>query len=344
MKQHRQSIARHRGFSLVELMVAITIGLIILAAISAVFVSSKRSYSTQDRLARLQENARFAMQFMTRDVRMAGYSGCVKDLPNVNNTLNVGTNFLFMMNIPLEGIDNADSSSAWSPSGGGKPANMKDGTDAIAIRSGDPSQITNLASAMESESDALVVSSTTGFSDNNIIMVADCSNADVLQITDVNSPALEHAANAGNTPGNSSANLGKLYDTAAQVMKFYTRVYFVANRADGTPALFLNENGDVQELVEGVEDLQVLYGVDTDADGAPNVYLSADGVGAAWGSVRSVRIGMLVRTPNDKDIDPDIRASYDVNGNTFTVPTDADGNRDRYQRRVFQTTVQVRNL
>jgi type IV pilus assembly protein PilW len=328
MKLFRPNMTKIRGFSLVELMVAITIGLIILAAVSAVFVSSKRSYSTQDRLARLQENARFAMQFMTRDIRMAGYSGCVKDLPNINNVSGLGS-----MNIALEGIDNAESTSTWLPSAATRPADIKDDTDALAIRAGDPSQITSLTSAMESESDPLPVTSTDGLNDNNIILVADCSNADVLQITTVNSPLLEH-----------TANLGKLYDTSAQVMKFYTRIYYVKNRADGTPALFLDENGSEQELVEGVEDLQILYGVDTDADNAPNVYLNATDVAAAWANVKSVRIGMLVRTPNDRDLDTDVRSTYDVNGNTFTVPTDADGNRDRHQRRVFQTTIQVRNL
>lgn len=328
MKPLRLAVTPIRGFSLVELMVAITIGLIILAAVSAMFVSSKRSYSTQDRLARLQENARFAMQFMTRDIRMAGYSGCAKDIPNINNVSGIGG-----LNIALEGIDNSGGTSTWLPSAAAKPAGINDGTDAFAIRAGDSSQITSLTSAMESEADFLPVASTTGLNGNDIVLVADCSNADVLQITAVNSPLLEHAV-----------NLGKLYDTSAQVMKFYTRIYYVKDRADGTPALFLIENGNEQELVEGVEDLQILYGVDTDADGAPNVYKKAGDVGAAWGSVKSVRIGMLVRTPNDKDIDPDIRSSYDVNGNTFTVPTDAGGNRDRYQRRVFQTTVQLRNL
>jgi type IV pilus assembly protein PilW len=339
--------ARHRriarGFSLVEMMVAITIGLIILAAVSAVFVSSKRSYSTQDRLARLQENARFAIQFLTRDIRMAGYSGCAKDITNVNNTLNNSASFVYSAQIPIEGIENA--ASTWSPSGSSSSGltNMKSNTDAIAIRLADTSQIEQVTQVMQSETDVINVASAANLPTDSIVMVSDCSNADVFQVTSNASSALAHAT-GGASPGNSTQTLSKLYDTAAQVMNFHTRVYYVQNRSDGTPALYMQDNGGTsQELVEGVESLQITYGVDTDADGVPNVYLTAGAAGlsstADWAKVKSVRIGILVRTPNDKDIDPDIRSSYDVNGYTFNVTPG-----DRYQRRVFVTTIRVRNM
>ncbi len=331
-----------RGFSLVELMVAITIGLMILAAVSAVFVSSKRSYSTQDRLSRLQENARFAIQFLTRDIRMAGYSGCAKDIVNTNNTLNNSTSFLYNATVPLEGIDN--TASTWSPSTlASTLASMKANTDAIAIRSADPSLIVPVSSTMQSETDAVGVTSVAQINTNDIVMVADCSNADVMQVTGNGSSALAHALSG--TPGNATQTLSKAYDTAAQVMKFHTRVYYVKNRTDGTPALYMQDNGTDQELVEGVESLQITYGVDTNSpsDGIPNVYLKAGENGlttaAQWASVKSIRIGMLVRTPNNKDADPDIRSSYDVNGYTFNVTAG-----DKYQRRVFLTTIQVRNM
>lgn len=335
-----------RGFSLVELMVAITIGLIILAAVSAVFVNSKRSYSTQDRLSRLQENARFAIQFLTRDIRMAGYSGCAKDIVNVNNTLSSNTSFWYNAAVPLEGIDNTDTN--WSPSGlASTLASRKANTDAIVIRSADPSLILPVSTTMQSETVAIGVSSVAQINPNDIVMVADCSNADVMQVTGTGSSSLAHATGGG-PPGNSTQTLSKAYDTAAQVMKFHTRVYYIKNRSDGTPALYMQDNGTDQELVEGVESLQITYGVDTDttSDGTPNVYLKAGENGltttAQWANVKSIRIGMLVRTPNDKDADVNIRAgsSYEVNGDTsFTVPAG-----DKYQRRVFLTTIQVRNM
>lgn len=70
-----------RGFSLVELMVAITVGLILTAAVSALFISNKQTYRTQDDLARLQENARFTLQLLSREIRMAGY----KDVDSIQS-------------------------------------------------------------------------------------------------------------------------------------------------------------------------------------------------------------------------------------------------------------------
>ena len=337
---------RARGFSLVELMVAITLGLIILAAVSAIFVNSKRSYSTQDRLARLQENARFAMQFITRDLRMAGYSGCAKDISNINNTLNNSASFTYSANVPIEGIDNAASgAAAWSPSAYVSGlTNINPNTDAIAIRMADPSQVVSISTAMQNTTDALTLSSASNFTKDNIIIVSDCDNADVLQISSINSSSLLHAT-GGSSPGNSTQTLSKPYDTAAKVMMFHTLVYYVKNRTDGTPALYKVDNGAEQELVEGVESLQATYGVDTDSpsDGIPNLYLRAGEAGlttaAQWAAVKSIRIGILVRAPNDKDAEPDIHLSYDVNGYAFNVPAG-----DRYQRRVFLTTIQVRNM
>lgn len=332
------------GFSMVELMVAITIGLIIMAAVSTIFVGSKRSYSTQDRLARLQENARFAVHYLTRDLRMAGYSGCLDDIINVNNTLNSG--FTYNASFGLDGLENATGK--WYPSDiTSIPAGIKSGTDALTIRMADPSSSISISKAMPNTSAELDVTSVTGVNINDIIMVSDCSNADVMQITQVQTSSVKLQHNAGSgTPGNSTQKLSKQYKPPAKVFKFKTRLYYIKEKsdADNTPTLYVSDNGVESELVEGIEDLQVTYGVDTDTpeDSVPNVYMTAGFTGLQtsleWARVKTVRIGILARTPNSKDIDTDINTSYDVNGKTVSV---ASG--DKYQRRVFTMTVQLRN-
>jgi len=342
---------RASGFTLVELMVSITLGLIILAAVSTVFVNSKRTYSTQDRLARLQENARFAMQFLVRDIRMAGYSGCMSDITAVNSSLNNG-GFQFITNDAVEGLENATGN--WYPSGvAAIPTSMKTGTDAIAVRLADPSMNISISKPMPNESAELNVDSLSGIKTNDIIMISDCSSADVMQITSTQDAALKIQHNGGGNPaigdpdypGNSTQKLSKQYKPPTQIFKFVTRTYFIRNNGNGVPSLYVQENGaSAQELVEGIEDLQVVYGKDSDAtpDGVPNTYLRAGAAGlttaADWSQVRSIRIGMLVRTLDNKDADVDIHSSYDVNGNTFNVPAG-----DKYQRRVFSSTILVRN-
>lgn len=67
---------RQRGIGLVEMMIAITLSLIIGAAVLQIFISQKNTYTTQDEMARLQEKARFVFDRIGKDIRMAGYWGC----------------------------------------------------------------------------------------------------------------------------------------------------------------------------------------------------------------------------------------------------------------------------
>ena len=70
-------LKQQQGLSLIELMIAITLGLLISAAMISIFVNSKQSYRVNENMSRLQENAKFAMTFISRDLRMADYRACV---------------------------------------------------------------------------------------------------------------------------------------------------------------------------------------------------------------------------------------------------------------------------
>lgn len=366
------------GFSLVELMVALTIGLIILSAVSMLFVSSKKTYTTQDRLARLQENARFAMQFLVKDLRLTGYYGCINqvDAASINNRLNNSTDFEYNALVPLEGVNDVSNSSGTSASGTWKPsgsttmpdANIPDGTDVVTIRMADANSSSYLNQEMPNTSAVLKLNSyvdpATGsayFSAGDIIMVSDCASADIVQVTQVNTtdPHLVHNSGSG-TPGNATQELSKAYSpstgsstTGTRVMKFTTRQYFISQGASGNPALFRKDlTGNPVELVDGIESLQVLYGKDTDSDKIPNVYLKAGDTGlqttADWAAVVSIRVGILARTVNDKDTDID-NGAYDVDGDcpsgaaVTNACYDFTAPGDHNKRRIFQATVQLRN-
>ena len=347
------------GFSIVELMVAMTIGLIILLATTTLFVQSKQSHTTQDSLARLQENSRFAMQFVMRDLRMAGYYGCADDVTTVTNTLNgAGGGSAFDSANAVTGSENRSN---WYPfvSAGGTlpPPTMFAGTDAISLRFLDMSGAATVVTPfMPNSSAALHLTAPNGFSQGEIVMVTDCSSSAVFQITGANpgtSGTIAHNTGAS-TPGNATSNLGKIFEGDAQIGKFYYVAYYIDQGASGQPALFrdvvvVNSGASVvqaQELVEGIENLQILYGEDMSGDRSPNRYVTADTV-ANWSNVVAVRIGILARSlaqteRASKEQGTDVDTSvYDIDGdgnNDFTAPG------DRYQRRVFRTTVLMRNL
>jgi type IV pilus assembly protein PilW len=342
---------KSNGFTLVELMVSLTIGLIILAAVSSVFVTSKRSYNEQDRQAKMQENARFALNTLMHDLRHAGYYGCMDDITSdtVTNTVNAHSSLYLNALYPIEGLDDAAAGKKWYPGDTvDLPAGIKPGTDALIIRTALADNPISLSSAMPNSSAELKVTSTAGLSEGDIVLISDCSTAAIFQLTAVQSSSLHLQHNTGsNTPGNSTKDLGKSYMPPASVLKFVSRVYYV-REVDGVPTLYRKDNhGAAVPLVDGVEQMQITYGKDTDTpiDDIPNLYLRAGQAGlqtaADWERVRTVRLGLLVRTTSDRDLEENVgQGDLDVNG--FTIS--ADDVKDRNRRRVYHVTVNLRNL
>ena len=172
-------------------------------------------------------------------------------------------------------------------------------------------------------------------------MVSDCKAADIFMATTVSGGSKVTIAHSNS--GNSSNFLDHAYGNEAELMKLVSRAYYIGTGAGGDPALFRKElvagAPQAQELVDGVEDMRVFYGEDTDVttDGAANIYRAANTV-ADWSKVVSVRIGLLVRTPDESGGDFDTK-TYDVAGATVD-PTITD---DRRERRVFTSIIQLRN-
>jgi type IV pilus assembly protein PilW len=296
------------------------------------------------------------MYYLLRDLRMTSYSGCQKDLTDrLRNNLNTNTGFFFSSTslvTPVEGIDNVASSPTWSPSGDttSLPANVwKDATastaqpDMLAIRMVDTSA---MASVTDNPIASLpanpTVDNVTNFKKGDIVLIADCMRADLFQISDTPaSSQLPHsnACASGVTPCNGNPEFSKQYDKAAKVFKYSTRRYFIGKNPNGTPSLYRDDNGSNSlELVEGIESMQILYGVATPPNKEPSIYRTASALTTAdWANVVSVKIGILARTPNTKDTDID-KNTYDVNGTTLGPFN------DRNSRRVFVATVLLKNL
>ena len=100
----KPSCRKQRGVTLVELMIAITISSIVMLGIGSVYTSSKRSFKLQEEFSRLQENGRFAINYITRFVRGAGYSGCASAVKNnLTNNLNNSTDHPWAFDTGIEG-------------------------------------------------------------------------------------------------------------------------------------------------------------------------------------------------------------------------------------------------
>ncbi len=344
-----------KGLSLIELMVAMLIGLILIAGIGNIFIDSKRTYSFQQGLARIQENGRMALEFLGRDIRMAGYTGCAGgEYSSITNTLNNSTTLNFDFSRGVRGYE--VGSSIPSDLSALSPAPLLN-TDVLILKGpvGDGVKIVKnnssaqlFAQVASVEAGACAGSPPTdrisGICRGDILMAADCTKARIFQTGNITvaSGELNITHPASGTPGNSISSWGgasapdaEKFGVDSEIIKMNTVYYYIAAGASGQPALWQSiVPGTAQEILEGVENMQLLYGRDTGTDFVPDQYDTATAVtsAAAWDKVGAVRVQLLVRS---EDGVTDAAQPYSFNGANVT-PT------DRRLRHVFVSTVGVR--
>lgn len=337
-----------RGFTLVELMIAVTISLILLAGVTQIFISNKQTYRMNDALSRLQENARYAMHVLTSDLRMAGFVGCMDstDPSKFESTLNTPNAYQFDFNNLLQGYE-ATGTNTWSPAlDASFSAGVLTGTDVVAIKHMDGNGVA-IAEKKLTATGQIHVEPTSAFSEGDVIMLADCEKASVFQVTNMQSTAggtrinVVHGNSAGYSPGNSTPQINNNFDLDAKLARLVSTVYYIGTGASGQPALFrrtLNRTGSTavafqaEELIEGVENMQLLYGERT---GGTTRFVAANSV-ADMDAVVAIRLALLMKTTDTAATSVDTR-TYDLAGTTIDPANEA------VIRRVMTTTINIRN-
>jgi type IV pilus assembly protein PilW len=328
-----------RGFSLVEVMVAIAIGLAMTAIIVNIYARSSTTAGITQTLSEIQEQAEVAIETLERDIRMAGYLGCNSNLVRGSlpvNTLNNPTDYLNNFQQFIVGYDGTGAAfSPAAPSGvtGGTP-NASPANDAFTVRipTGEP-QV--LSANMATPTGAIAPFSVANFSAGTRAVVSDCTRASFFAVSGLAGSTLLHSGGL-----NSTADLQRAYLTDATVVPFQTVSYYLAPALSGGGTTSLWRRIDLaansEEVAEGVEQFQVQYGVDTDADvgRAADIFLGAEDV-ADWTQVVSVRISLLMRSKLAKASQG--AQSYSFNGVAAVTATDS------RLRRPFNLTVQLRN-
>lgn len=329
-----RDIHKQTGFSLIELMVALVISLLLLAGILQIFSSTKKTYTMEEELSRQQENARFALDKLTFDIRMSGYQGCADPGTTTANLIAgsvVGTQMVNGTN--NDGTNGSDTLTLQFASGGGVPllSNMADRTSTV---------VASMPLTANIVADSLVT-------------LADCESVDVFRVTakadDASATPIPTSTFSHGTTGgkNTTANLTKAYTTDARLISFRTVQYTIANTGTnrrGKPIFSLQLDGNT--LVEGVENMQVQFGERQGATSTSNIrYVTAADVGN-WNRVVSMRIGLLLST-REAVRETDDTTTYSVLGVAMAPGTVMGANTydatDRRVRRVFTTTIKIRN-
>lgn len=333
-----------RGFTIVEIMVAVTISLILLAGVVQVFVGSKQAYRTNEALGRTQESGRFALDILSREARPAGYSADCPVAPN--DLLNPdGDNYdpdLFDLGGAIMGWDDTAG-----PHSG--DMNVYQRGDVLLIKhTADSGGVTASGNTGEG-ANAIGLTGPSGIAQGTILFVVDEEGCDIFQNrNNENAASLTRGASHNNPgPGNlipGPNDWSHAYGSDMQIRLFRSDVYYIG-RSDADPARpalrRIRYGGGTtsvveHELVDGVEDMQITYGVDSDGDKTVDPPYVAAAAVTDWGEVLAVRISLLVQSP-----EPNLTAEgedQDLTYNGAAVDTS-----DRRLRQVFTTTVALRN-
>jgi len=329
----RQLSRRQHGMTLVELMVGMTLGLMVVAGLALLFANSSRTSRELEGTARQIENGRYAVDFLSQELALAGYYGDVDRSGAVYTTPDPCTTTLTSLGwdttsksrpSPIEGKTAAELAAL------GCASSPAAGSPAFVLRRLDTTP-TAQASINNADGYAYVQTSQC----NN-----DPANTPYLFSNDKNALTLRNLACTGTGTG--------------EVRRYLSRLYYVAScnecagsGADTTPTLkraeLLGNAIVVTPLATGIERIAVEYGFDTDLDGVPDVYRTAlSGTSGAadntWTNVVTVRVYVLARTTEEAPGYSDTK-TYALGLAGSFGPYN-----DHYKRKVFVTTTKLQNV
>lgn len=340
-KNHRQ-----QGLSLVELMIAMTLGLLLTVGLTTLFVQNRNNFRQNENFAGMQDSARFAMQLISRDLMMAGYWGGVPNGADITidasantaaNALVAGNDcgpnqaatWAFNTDTPIEFRNHTVATAIGASFGCINNSEYAANTDVLAIRrvAGKPTaEITDPAAT------------TAQLYENGFYLKANNSTGTVIKKTVAGTA---HTLNGSLAPANPPLNF----------WRYIARVYFIQPYADtvgdGIPTLCRYEIDHVASpamvktcLAKGVENMQIEWGIDVSGDNNNDIlYTSLPNTDGSLANVSTAKITLLVRG-TQLDISQTDQKTFNL-GDLDTsglYPTN-----DNFRRHVYETTVLVRN-
>lgn len=298
------SYRRIEGLTLVEMLIAMVLGLMVVGVAIGIFLSNRQTYRATETLGRVQENARTAFELMARDIREAGGNPCVNNLPIANVLTNSATNWWSNLTSWSASVRGYGGTEAFPDVAFGTAQGARlSGTDAIQLISGDDSVAT--ISGHNTGGQQFTLNTTAhGFATGDLMLACNSRQASVFRASSVSGNIVNHASGGGNC----SSNLGlpmtcatsPVYEFAAPnsvMVKLHSTRWYVANNGRGTRSLYQSRLSGLgtlnEEVAEGVQNMEVFYLLrgGTEYISAPDVNLAANG----WANVIAARIELTLQ-------------------------------------------------
>jgi len=378
---------RERGMSLIEILVALLIASLLTLGLMQIFSATRMTSQMQEGLSRVQENGRFATQYLQRQLRMVGFMGCGSDAGRIAQSSNFVNHLaLFDGTVPAGSVYRFQRPMEAFTAGSGTPpteltsdsASFVEGSDVLILRVFSDESVPVLS--ITRDATRLNINLASGGApflppsgSTTLFAMQNCRSADVfsgtltgpLLVVDgadgVNQyldPSVSGCGQAAcpwdfrisNATLNSTPLTGGPPRLNAEIHRAEYIALFVRDGGLFVKRFKRNEADldDAQNLVEGVENMQLRFGYDTSAtpDGTVDEYRTAEevvagaasdeAIDASWQRVLSVRVALLLRSPDRAGVTGSDR-SFDLLGVTITPENDG------AMRQVYETTIALRN-
>ncbi|MBS0193215.1 MAG: PilW family protein [Proteobacteria bacterium] len=295
------------GLGLVELMIAMLLGILVAGSAVAIFSTNRQAYAATESLGRIQENARVAYELMGRDIRMAFGTPCAaRNLPMANLTTGpsgVGQWWQTWGG----GISGYNQGSTPPP---GAPANMTTAGDALVLIGSDDSPM-SVVSHDPANRKFVLNAAPAAFKANDLVVVCDYRQGGMFQINSATTggPYTMTYAKGGMNCGQDmslpvncgSAKPGVKFANNAMIGRVRSVVWYIANNGRGGTSLYqaqLDTGGviDTQEIADGVTAMSLSYLVNGATAYCPAQPVGGGcSVGGNWTNVVAVRVALTLQ-------------------------------------------------
>lgn len=298
-----------RGFSLVELMIAMLLGLFLIGGVISVFLSSRQIYRQNENLARIQENARYANEVVGRSIREAAGIPCGSNMPTANVLNSPTANWWSNWGDGIHGYEGTETLPAQATGTGA--TQRVNGTDAVIIYSSTENNGVVVTDHNPASAQFKVNTTAHEFVDGDIVLVCDYKQAAIFQITNAspsNVTIVHNTGVAGVAPGNCSKGLGYptvcttngtayTFENGGFLTKLSVNAWYIGFNGRGGRSLYrvaLSRSGGsaatvTEEFAEGVTDLQIQYLAKDASGNLPVSYVDATSI-TNWTRVVAVRM------------------------------------------------------
>jgi len=322
---------RQIGLSLIELMISLAIGLIVVLAVTNIYISNRATFRTQEALAQVQQNARISFELLAHDVREAGFNPCGIPSSQVMNVLNdkAGKWWSNWAGGIIQGFENADDAGNQPVAKGTATNTRLVKTDAVIIRGTLPAcdgKDMGIVKHVPASAEFETSSSPSCIASGDVLMACDPKQAAIFQATSSTAATKKITHIDGNTvsPGNCSKGLGNptvctavgssyTFESGGIISRLYAVYWFIGTNDRGGKSLFRARTVNnpapqaistlIEEIAEGVSDLQMEYLVRKGGVLA-GAYVTANNVPAAdWDSVVAVRATLDIESSKAQGTD-----------------------------------------